>query len=581
MKASYKSYAIIAAALMGCTTAHAQLQLDGRTAVNDSLTATWLFSVPEERFGQDFTATVDYHGLTGLTIDGNEVGETYTFKDVSGTKRWKIAGTDTQGNTVQQDIAFTFLPIVVIDCKVEKDNYNTGTVSVLLPDEDIVSPCKVKFRGGLTNSDKYLKRNYHLKFEDEYGNKTDYKFFNDLRSDNNWLLDAGTIDRLRVRNRILTDLWLDFARKPYYCDIEPKALNASRGKMVEVFRNGEYQGYYNMCEPIDRKQLKLTKTDEDSGELHGMLWKTDTRTTSTLMREVKPFNNSQETWDGFEVKYPDFSDVNPTDYAPLRDLIQFVAESSDEEFAQHAAERLDIPVIIDYIVFLQTIYAYDNLGKNTYWALYDKQESNKFTIAVWDFDTSVGQSWKNYEYHPSYLTPDRDIISSPNLDHSFKRLIMWNVDSIVEKSAARYRELRGNVFDTHNITQRVRNFVKMLDDSGAASREMTRWDQTKDLWGITPDLARETPFVVDWLEKRLNWLDKNYFNERKAGDTNNDGTIDVVDVNAVIMHTMGQPLLPEVYNYQLDVKRDRTIDIADVNAMINKILQTTESSNEK
>ena len=171
MKASYKSYAIIAAVLMGCTTAHAQLQLDGRTAVNDSLTATWLFSVPEERFGQDFTATVDYHGLTGLTIDGAEVGETYTFKDVSGTKRWKIAGTDTQGNTVQQDIAFTFLPIVVIDCKVEKDNYNTGTVSVLLPDEDIVSPCKVKFRGGLTNSDQYFKRNYHLKFEDEYGNK--------------------------------------------------------------------------------------------------------------------------------------------------------------------------------------------------------------------------------------------------------------------------------------------------------------------------------------------------------------------------------------------------------------------------
>ena len=571
-KAYYKSVTILAALLMGSIAAHAQLSINGRTAVNDSLTGTWLFSIPEEHFGNDYTATVNYSGLSNVTIDDSGVGETYTFTGVNGTKQWKIAGIDSLGNTVQQKVAFTFLPIVVIDSKVEKNNYNTGTVSVLLPDQDIVSPCKVKFRGSTTNSELYKKRNYHLKFQDEEGNKMDYKFFDGLRNDNSWLLDAGTLDRLRVRNRVLTDLWLDFATKPYYSDIEPKALNASRGKMVEVFRNGEYEGYFNMCEPIDRKQLKLVKTDETDGTLHGMLWKTYSRTSGTLMRESAPVNNSWYLWNGFEVKYPDFEDVNPTDYGPLETVVKFVAESSDEEFAAHASEYLDIPVLIDYYVLLQVVYAYDNLGKNIYWGLYDKQGGNKLTPAVWDLDTSMGQSWKRYEYHPDYLTPDQDLFESTHLDNFLKRLIKWDVDSFVERGAQRYRELRNTVLDTHSMTQRVYDYVAMLDKCGASQREVTRWYKTDDLGGLSPDLSRETPFVVDWIEKRLNWLDHNYFNERQAGDINNDGMVDVADINVIISHTLGNTPIPEVHSYKLDLNRDRVIDIVDVNTGINKIL---------
>lgn len=569
-----KIYISLILSIIAATTSMAQVVIDDHLTARDSLTNKFLCSIPENYFGNNFSAaSIKFDQLSNVTINGKSAQNGFTFEAIDATSTWTIAGEQPDGTTRQAQLQFTFLPIVIINSIVEKNNYNTGTVSVLLPDEDITSPCKVKFRGSTTNSDLYKKRNYHLKFEDENGNKVDYKFFNDLRNDNNWLLDAGTLDRLRVRNRILTDLWLDFATKPYYADVEPKALNASRGKMVEVFRNGEYQGYYNMCEPIDRKQLKLVKTNEETNELHGMLWKTYNRTNTTRMQEDAPINNNWYLWNGFEVKYPDFDDVNPTDFTPLHNVVKFVAESSDQEFIEHAAQYLDIPVLIDYYIFLQVIYAYDNLGKNLYWGLYDKQEGNKLTPAVWDFDTSMGQSWKRYEYHPSYLTPDQDLYTSINIDNFLKRLIKLDVDSFVEKGAQRYRELRSTVLDTHNMTQRVLDYVSMLDKCGATSREMTRWYKTDDLGGVTPDLARETPYVTDWIEKRLAWLDKNYFNEKLPGDTNNDLMVDVSDINLVILHVLGQSKTPDVYDYLLDVNRDHIIDVTDINYIVNLILQ--------
>ena len=345
-KAYYKSVTILAALLMGSIAAHAQLSINGRTAVNDSLTDTWLFSIPEEHFGNDYTATVNYSGLSNVTIDGSGVGETYTFTGVNGTKQWKIAGIDSLGNTVQQKVAFTFLPIVSIEGTVNND-YSTGNVTVITPNNNIASPCKIKNKGGSSNLSYIQKRNYHLKFVDDNNQKTDYKFFDDMRSDNNWILDAGTLDRIRVRNRVFSDLWNDIATPPYYATEQPKALTGTRGKMVEVFKNGEYQGVYVLSEAIDRKQLKLKKYDEQQQVINGQLWKVSDRTSTTQMQTSPRFNNASPTWSGFEVEYPDFDDISPTEYSTLYNAINFVAHSNDEDFAQHVHEYLDLPVLRD------------------------------------------------------------------------------------------------------------------------------------------------------------------------------------------------------------------------------------------
>ena len=125
----------------------------------------------------------------------------------------------------------------------------------------------IKWRGGTTNAEGKHKRNYKIKFDE------DQQFFG-LRSDNKWILDAGQADVFRLRNHIATELWNDFAHKPYY-DKENKIYTGVRGKVVELYLNEEYRGIYCLTECIDRKQLSLKKYDKNNNKIHGGLWKAD------------------------------------------------------------------------------------------------------------------------------------------------------------------------------------------------------------------------------------------------------------------------------------------------------------------
>ena len=158
------------------------------------------------------------------------------------------------------------LPIIKLTGDFGYD-YQEGIVSIIYPDgsSDQQLSAKIKWRGGTTNTEEKHKRNYKIKFTE------DHSFFG-LRNDNNWILDAGQADVFRLRNRIATELWNDFATKPYYINEQPKALSGVRGEVVEVYLNDEYRGIYCFTECMDRKQLKLKKFDQD-GTIHGTLWK--------------------------------------------------------------------------------------------------------------------------------------------------------------------------------------------------------------------------------------------------------------------------------------------------------------------
>ena len=75
--------------------------------------------------------------------------------------------------------------------------------------------------------------------------------------------------------------------------------------------------------------------------------------------------------DVFEAKYPDLNDLDSTDYSTLWNAINFVVNSSNSDFKKHVQEYFDIPVLIDYYLFVVLLNALDNEGKNMYWAVYD------------------------------------------------------------------------------------------------------------------------------------------------------------------------------------------------------------------
>jgi hypothetical protein len=240
-------------------------------------------------FGKDNQLTITIQeGWNDLTIDNNRVNNQYTFNNITAESTYQTNITDVEGNTITGIIQFTFLPIIHLNGDFSYE-YQNGTITVSNPDEqsdDYELTARIKWRGGITNTDDKHKRNYNIKFDD------DIKLF-DMRKDNNWMLDAGQPDVFRMRNRIAMDLWNDMAHKPYYADKEPKALNGVRGCIVEVFLNDEYRGIYNLSEKLDRKQLKLKKVDE-SGEIHGILYKGKTWENTSMNDSIYNYDNNSD-----------------------------------------------------------------------------------------------------------------------------------------------------------------------------------------------------------------------------------------------------------------------------------------------
>lgn len=388
------------------------------------------------------------------------------------------------------------IPVVKLNGSFGKE-YQKGTVIIIQGKDTIRQAAKIKWRGGTTNGDDRHKRNYKIKFDN------DIQLFG-LRKDNNWILDAGQVDVFRLRNHIVTELWNDFARKPYYYDEEPDLHTGVRGKVVEVYVNDEYRGIYSLTEAMDRKELKLKKFK--AATIRGQLWKADDWNMTMMYDAPTDYDNTKERWEGFELKYPEIDDLTPSDYSTLVDAIKFVATSSDKDFREHVGEYFDLPVLEDYYIFLYVTCAVDNRGKNIYWAVYDKNNSHKLTLAVWDLDGTMGASWLK-TIDSDFVSPDYDMWIGMNV---LERLQKLDVDDFNLNISKRYNECRKNVLSEKSLTARFEKYYDMLHHSGADMREQQLWSGDSDVNGENIDFAKELQYIKQWIHNRLVFLDSKF-----------------------------------------------------------------------
>lgn len=494
-------------------TSYAQFTVNERSIIYDKVSDRYMVSIPENAFGTDYKAKIALDATTGwsnLSIEDTDIADSYSFKQVEGNKIYKFHA-QKGDKEISGQLTFTFLPLLVMEGTFGYD-YAQGNISLLSPDvaEPTNSFVKIKWRGGSTNTADKHKRNYKIKTLNENGKKQEISLLG-MREDNNWILDAGQVDLFRLRNRIATEIWNDFSTKPYYVSKEPKAKSGVVGKVVEVILNNEYRGIYSLTEAMDRKELKLKKYDDKNQEFHGQLWKISSWDKSTFWDIEKDYDNTQETWHAFETKYPDIEDVNPTDYSPLYEAIDFVANSNDETFKKEVANYFDIPVIIDYQLFLETLKPIDNCGKNMYWGIYDVAKDKKLTLAIWDLDASVGQDWHcSTPLHPDYVSPDTEL-GIKEAFNLYTRLSTLNVDNYNQKVADRYHELRKTYFSEENIISKYQSYYDMLEKSGAASREESKWSKDSDIGGYPLNFKNEIEYIKNWIINRLKYLDATQF----------------------------------------------------------------------
>ena len=559
------------AMITACATWAQSIFIDGHKAVHDINTDRWLCSVPREVFGTDWEATVTIDdSWSTFIIDGMAAltGDIVTFYGIEGGKEYAFSAIENDTTRIRGTLTFTWLPLLELNGEFG-DEYNTGTVSLLTPDtasskSDMLA--KLKWRGGITNSPNKHKRNYHIKFIDENGEKKNRRLLG-MRKDNHWKLDGGQMDLLRIRNRVCSDLWLDMARDPWHKALDSTVVNGSHGRITEMFLNGQYYGIYNLMEPLDRKQLGLVKHDTIAGVFHGQQWASKLKNPTYIL---PPYDNNSESWNGNSLNYPEMEDVSPTDWSTLYNAFEFARRMDAVDNWQTLADSIgyyfDVPVMQDYLIFIVALQALDNEVKNIYYSCYDKQlDPPLLVMTPWDLDICLGsQSIVGLD-----VSPERpvDWIMHLAMGDMF-HFSPVHRPQIIE----RYWQLRQTWLSTESLLERFQNAVDELEQCGAAAREEQRWSQDSDLGGKVLDISQEMTYIANWITRRMAYLDENVFVRNIVlGDVDDDGFITINDVTTLINYLLTDK--ETINEVNADVNEDGFINIGDVTELINLLLK--------
>lgn len=428
----------------------------------------------------------DLNGINSNNISSIILGEAvYTFGSTISQLQIGKSYTVSSPTNEMFTLYFTQLPIVSLH-----------TTSVIVDEPRVYARlrlCKegssciehdigIEIRGGSSKS--YPKKSFRIEFlEDTINDKTLDVSLLGMRNDDDWNLQAMYNEPLRLRSKVNFELWERIANL-YYMQQEPNANNSVEQEYVELFLNDEYQGIYTLSERIDRKQLKLKKYKD--GEIRGELYKGVGWGASTYT-SLPNYDNTNEFWSGFKYEYPS----NVINWNNLYEYVDFIINDDSLGFYQKYTEYLCLENAVNYFIFLNTLRATDNTGKNLYLAKYNTNEP--YFFVPWDLDGTFGMIWNGSQENIT-----NDILTNG----LYNRLLLDNASTgFTACLIERWKELRDSVISVNNVLSMFNSEFHYLNRNGVYEREQRVWAECPFL-----DL-NNIDYTRSWLEARLDFLD--------------------------------------------------------------------------
>ena len=386
------------------------------------------------------------------------------------------------------------LPLVNVEVDVSrlsKENYIPGHITIV--DAEMRTEgrlmasfdCKLRYRGA--SSLKYEKKSFAIKLLDSDGEDLDANVLG-IRKENDWILDAMAIDRIRMRNRVCFDIWNEISKTPYKTDFDNR--NGTLGYFVEVYLNGDYHGLYCMTDKIDRKLLGLKKAKEQSdGSVYvrGVLYKGEAWTDATGMSGYDTSESfDEESWNGWELQYPDDYPCYDA-WKPLMNLIDF-CNTRNAFFKLHYRQHFYFDNLVDYAIFIMGLNIIDNNVKNTHFSCPDINVNETYLITPWDLDCSLGGLYEGSHFD--------EYVKITNLtgNYLFYQMYMYNVDNFRESMKERWQELSLGIMSPNSFNSRLDAYAKRFKESGAWQREYDKWNNNP----VPLDLDEELEYVKKW-----------------------------------------------------------------------------------
>lgn len=421
-----------------------------------------------------------------------------------------IAAQESQYEQMKQSLDEHSLPLVnmIVDIgKVNKHTFVAGEIEIAdflqrtAPSSLTVRyNCKYRIRGGFTT--KMAKKSFAVKLFDENGGDLEVNVLG-IRAENSWILNAMSIDRTRMRDRICFDVWNEMSHTPY--DTKYDNRNGSEGVFVEVFINGEYHGLYCMTDKINRKLLGLKKdktNDDGQIAIRGLLYKGHDWTTGSDLLQYNNVATYKKIWNAWELQYPEDCPSIET-WRPLMNLIDFCSDATpDDTFIQEYQNYFYIDNLADFVVFTMALFVRDLPYHNTYLSVVDINEGHRYLVTPWDMDTSLGGNYDG-SYYETLAYFDKYDTTAP-----FNRLSVQNIDGFNDLQARKWNELCTTLFSCDSIARRLDHYAEQFTVSGAWEREYAKWNGNPVL--LKQSVYDELDYVKDWYARNYDNLCDHY-----------------------------------------------------------------------
>lgn len=270
---------------------------------------------------------------------------------------------------------------------------------------------------------------------------------------NKFCLKANWIDITHARNVVSARLWADVVRSRDDFEELPELLRTSPnvgavdGFPVKVYAGGVYQGRYTLNIPKDKWMANM----DDDLDTHCILCGENYE--SGCFRAEAKIDESD--WSD------EIHDVVPESIKTRwNEIISFVMNSTDEEFAANLHNYFDVTSLIDYYLFGLAICNLDGFGKNQLYFTYD---GLKWYASAYDMDSTWGLhcNYKRF-VEPTFARSEyEDMINGRSGNLLYMRLVQLFESDIV----ARWEVLRKGALSISNIDERFEQFIGIAPES--------------------------------------------------------------------------------------------------------------------
>lgn len=351
-----------------------------------------------------------------------------------------------------------------------------------------------------TSSLAYPKKNQTVKMYADAEKTTPIRFnFDRWGEQYKHVYKANWMDFSHARNIVSAQLWSQVVKSRANYDSLPELFKNSPnngavdGFPVLVYANNVYMGRYTLNIPKDAWMTNM----DSSLDTHCILCSEDYN--SGCFRAAAKIDGTD--WSD------EIHDAVPSSIKTRwNEVIDFVMNSSDEDFVVNLGNYFYVDSLIDYYIFGVLSCGLDAFGKNQLYLTYDGGQ--KWIASMYDMDSTWGLYWDGKSFvDPTYSRTDFE-----DYVHNSNNILYTRIEKLMyENIQQRWAELKDTVFSYSNIMYRFEHFIGIVpphiaqedyaSTTGGGKFGAIPSKTTNNIQQIRSYVAARLPYVNTWIEE--------------------------------------------------------------------------------